>query len=592
MEESIDKEKEKEAKEAEVELDDLINKYIDEFVEKHLDSEFQFRKGQRTAIFSICKTFMDKDKKHYFLQAPTGAGKSIIAIIVSYVLNQIGYKGYILTSDLGLQDQYENDFKRFHLNWGSVKGLDNYVCLSNGETHRYGNCHMRMETLEKIKARTCYEQCPYYLARRRALASDTSLLNYSYWLSQDFREGSRSLFTKRDFIICDEAHKLADIIQNAYAPKIDKFTKANIKILIEGFQNEISFYELEFSEVNDILDQLLSETSNEKLFEILILFCEQLGTLSNAANQFKSHCAKMGDGKIPNYLKKHIRLCNWLAETQSLFNTYVSIISGVGTKYMIPCRSDGEISFKTLNERFLMEKYFHDKHNFSVFMSATMGTPKMFYKNIAGEKVNPGRSCSIPSTFNFEKSPICVYPGHSMSYKQKDKSLPWIAKKVEEILEAHKGEKGIIHCGSYSNGERILNLMNDTSRIITYKPGDKSFSLCEFEDSNDKVLMGPSILEGINLENDKSRFQIFVKVPYASLSDDFISAKLRLDPSWYQNDAIVKMLQGVGRSVRNEKDWAVTYILDSDFIYLWKKNIEKFPEKEFNDRLKFIYGAK
>jgi len=76
------------------------------------------------------------------------------------------------------------------------------------------------------------------------------------------------------------------------------------------------------------------------------------------------------------------------------------------------------------------------------------------------------------------------------------------------------------------------------------------------------------------------------------LNDDFIAAKLELDPSWYQNDAIVKMLQGVGRSVRNENDWAVTYILDSDFIYLWKKNTDKFPEREFNDRLKFIYNAK
>ena len=592
MEESIDKEKELEAKEAEQELDEIINNHIDEFVKNHLDENFQFRKGQRVAIFSICKTFMDKDRKHYFLQAPTGAGKSIIAIIVAYVLNKIGYSGYILASDIGLQDQYENDFKRFHLDWGSVKGLDNYICTENGEKHRYGNCHVRLETHDKIKERRCYDSCPYYAARRRALASETSLLNYSYWLTQDFSTESKSLFKKRDFIICDEAHKIADIVQNAYAPKVDKFTKANLKVLIEAFQQELNFYEVQFKEVDDIVNLLFDETDKEKLLQALDLFCTKLDELSAEGDKFKRHCASMSDGGVPNYLKKYLRLCNWLSEQQNMFHSYTDIIHKVGVKFMIPCRTDGEVAFKTLNERFLMEKYFHGRHNFSVFMSATMGTPKMFYKNIAGEKVNSGRSCSIPSTFNFDKSPICVYPRHSMSYKNKDKTLPWIAKKVEEILEAHKGEKGIIHCGSYSNAQRIISLLQDSSRIITYKPGDKTFSLCEFEESEDKVLMGPSILEGINLEDDKSRFQIFVKVPYASLNDDFIAAKLELDPSWYQNDAIVKMLQGVGRSVRNENDWAVTYILDSDFIYLWKKNTDKFPEREFNDRLKFIYNAK
>ena len=34
-------------------------------------------------------------------------------------------------------------------------------------------------------------------------------------------------------------------------------------------------------------------------------------------------------------------------------------------------------------------------------------------------------------------------------------------------------------------------------------------------------------------------------------------------PSWYSSETMMKILQGFGRSIRSEDDWARTYVIDS-----------------------------
>ena len=103
--------------------------------------------------------------------------------------------------------------------------------------------------------------------------------------------------------------------------------------------------------------------------------------------------------------------------------------------------------------------------------------------------------------------------------------------------------------------------------------------------SKDKILMGPSLLEGLDLKNDWSRFQVFAKVPYLSLGDRFVKAKLSLNPGWYRWKAILNILQGIGRSIRTESDWAVTYILDASLSDLMRQHGSAFS-MEFMKRVR------
>jgi Rad3-related DNA helicase len=49
-------------------------------------------------------------------------------------------------------------------------------------------------------------------------------------------------------------------------------------------------------------------------------------------------------------------------------------------------------------------------------------------------------------------------------------------------------------------------------------------------------------------------------------------------PEWYRWKAAISILQGVGRSIRENGDWAKTYILDSCFYDLLKEDLS-FPEE-------------
>ena len=228
-------------------------------------------------------------------------------------------------------------------------------------------------------------------------------------------------------------------------------------------------------------------------------------------------------------------------------------------------------------------------------MTATMGDPGNFARQIDAKiEKDSLKYTRIPSLFNFEKSPIYVYTGKRMSYKHKEETLPWVINKVRQILIKHPEHTGIIHSGSYKLTRDIYDSLayKDQKRIILYENSEeKKAALIEFEKSKNKVLMGPSLLEGLDLKNDKSRFQVFAKVPYPSLADKFVKEKIKVSQDWYDWKSIIAILQGIGRSVRDENDWAISYFLDGCLGDLINRNQSSFPD-DFKQRMRLISTRK
>ena len=82
-------------------------------------------------------------QKNVFVEGPTGVGKSAIAFFVSEIMNDRGQEGYILTSDISLQNQYADSADEFSFYRPNVKGIDNYICSENGKVHSQGTCHVK-----------------------------------------------------------------------------------------------------------------------------------------------------------------------------------------------------------------------------------------------------------------------------------------------------------------------------------------------------------------------------------------------------------------------------------------------------------------
>ena len=248
---------------------------------------------------------------------------------------------------------------------------------------------------------------------------------------------------------------------------------------------------------------------------------------------------------------------------------------------------DDEITFNCIDESYLMGKYFHANCKLKLFMSATIGDPVEYAKDCS---MDEHFFIDIPSTFNFDKSPIIYVDRYKLSYKEKKVNLPKIVDLISVTINMYAGKRGIVQTGSFEFAKILFQLCpaNVAERLILYNDTkEKDESIIEFKSHEDKVLVGPSLVEGLSFDDDLCRFQIIMKVPYPSLADKFISAKRDFNPQWYSDTTSISVLQGVGRGVRNEKDWCVTFILDGCFNNLLSSSRSMFPQ-EFIDRMQII----
>jgi len=570
-------------------IEEIKNK-IEEFRSVFLWEEFTWRKGQQQAIINIIETYLNKTHNVVILDCPTGGGKSIIALCSSWILNQIGKKGYILASDIALQEQYEKDLKKINLMYGSVKGIDNYICSDNLEKNSLGTCRIRSKAASSMH---CYEECPYFSARTRASKSHTSLLNYAYWLiMQNYanQHADEQLFPSRDFTFCDEAHKILDIIQNQYAPRFDSTINTKLEKITNFFNlHRIRNYSSDLHRIQIDIKLLKSEENQDKLFDIL-------KSIESHVENFLPSYDKLKESIKINYPKDTppkewrdaLRICEWIKDFHCKIEDYCDIISQTSTRNIIKNPSGNEeIVFNCLEESYMMKKYFHQWTGFTVLMSATFADPSDYLRSIA---LTGAKYIKVQSTFNFEKSPIYFYNQRRMSYTQIEANLPWLCATINKILDKHPHENGIIHSASYGLTMKILEGLSPKNkrRILVYSGTQEKKQVLEMlKTDTSKVLMGPSLIEGLDLKDSISRFQIIPKISYPSLSDKFTKVKMQLNPGWYHWKTIISLLQGIGRSVRHENDYAVTYILDACLIDLIHKSRKSFPA-EFFERLKLV----
>jgi ATP-dependent DNA helicase DinG len=561
-----------------------LNELIEEFRITFLGELWQWRKGQKEAIIEIINAY-NNGIKTVIVDAPVGSGKSILAMCASWIFNKIDKKCYILASDISLQEQYEKDFKKFNLNWGSIKGIDNYLCIDNNEKNSLGTCRIRNIQARKM---SCYNECPYYYARDIASKTSTSLLNYAYWLiSQNYvnQHLDEPIFPPRQVTFCDEGHKILDIIQNHYSPRFDKKTIEKLEKLTEFFAVfKVKDHIRDFSDIKSNIGKLYrtdnQDTLHEILLEIELSFEEYFPSVERLKKKVEEDYPH---DNPPREWKEALRNCDWLKDLHCKVEDYNDIIEKTSTRNIIknPTGED-ELTFNCLEESYMMHKYFHQWTGFTVLMSATFADPSKYLRSIA---LNTAKYIKMDSNFSFEKSPIYFYNRRRMTYNQIEANLPWLYKKIDEILENHKHESGIIHTASYDLAMKIYEHIpkRHRRRILVYNGTEEKRQVLDMLKVNkDKVLLGPSLLEGLDLKDDWSRFAIFAKVPYLSLSDKFVATKLKINPEWYREKAILNILQGTGRSVRSETDWAVTYILDGALADLIHNSRKSFPSEFLN----------
>ena len=558
----------------------------------------EFRPQQKEAIVDIVQAYEDDPNGIYLLDAPTGSGKSVIAMLVADFLSFKGNRGYILASDLSLHEQYVKDFRKMQLwNWGNIKGVDNYTCAVNGEKFSVGECKNKGTTYEEAEALPCFKHCGYLTSRKKAIKSPVALLTYPYALiqrnyveQQQQGKGKGSPFPQRDFVVCDEAHKLLDIVQSHFSPIVSPEIVSKGEKLVEGLGDiGQKAPTVNFEKLQKIIDKIYEHEDHAGLLKLLKETTKILGEIVRSTTDLRENASKeFTEGGVPAEWLAVFNLADWCKDVHCKLEDYCDIIEKVGLPKMVKNPGEKSITFNCIDEYYLLQRHFFNKFGFKLLMTATMGNPGDFMRN---HGIKNAKYFKMESYFNWDKSPIIFYPGKKMSAKFLQDNLQWAIDSITRIARDHSEESGIIHSGSYELNTKIFNgLPKDVKkRILLYKgSGEKEMALKKMLKKKGLILMGPSILEGLNMVDDHSRFQIFVKVPYPHLGDKYVAAKLNYSQKWYNWKTSIAVLQGVGRSIRTPEDWAVTYFLDGCFADLMKSAGDQFPS-EFKSRIRIEY---
>ena len=619
-------------------MNNTLTQHIKDWANIFIGPSFEFRENQLETIHNICSNIIDGSNPTQIIEAPTGSGKSLLNIISAGVLAHFyDLSSYILVSDLYLWKQYEdfiNEHTTLRREFGILKGqTGNYTCIKNREDMRNADCRMANLPWSKLFTKSiaesfgysCASTCPYVKARKHAIKSKVVVMTYQlyhYMINVVSESQEVSSFNKKAIIFCDECHNIPKIVTSCFTPEIKLSDIAYFKRLYK-YAQEISQSQLDLFNT-DKIEYLVNPKLTEKAlirrynnnFKILSDLKTLPSTVQLAINDYQDLLNSLTE--TVEYIeqklayKKQIekqdftpeevllyKCCSWYRNSKCLWNDFAMCINEIGSEYVIRNVSESRnlneliVTFTCVKEDFVVSRFLLSNADYRVMMSATLGGLKAFTENVGIHYLDNTEVYykQIPSTFDFSKSPVFFLNRHKMSYKEKESSMIKLKPIVYHICDDNfKNEKGMIQTGSYAIAKEIYDAapLHIKHRMLLYNnTKEKEDMIIKHIKCSNTILIGPSLVEGIDLPGDQCRFIIILKVPYPVIVDDYVKRKMELFPLWYNSTTSNTIIQGIGRGNRFINDYCTTYILDACFATLYNATRHQYPI-ELQQRIKIV----
>ncbi|MGD9211732.1 MAG: helicase C-terminal domain-containing protein [Desulfobacteraceae bacterium] len=234
----------------------------------------------------------------------------------------------------------------------------------------------------------------------------------------------------------------------------------------------------------------------------------------------------------------------------------------------------------------------------TIFTSATLNNTLL--KTELG--VEPKVELTQPSPFNYKANSLIYLPKH-LPRPHEDNFAFAAAKEINQLVNASKGNALILFTARKDLNrihEVILRNFHMSNTPIfaqteTQRPAEIMRS---FRQTKNSVIFGlRSFFEGIDIQGEKLRLVILVKLPFPHIKDPLCEAKKqRLGSRWWNDYYYPMMLdevrQAAGRLIRTHLDKGVFCILDTRIWTGSNKNInpmdvgtQKMPWKGYGHKI-------
>lgn len=519
---------------------------------------------EQEKIIDEILTAINKGYENIILEAGTGVGKSAIATTIANYFETT----YICTMTNQLQEQYLHDFKDM---LKEIKGRSNYPCNYDGSCEPCNINEQYQKMLESYsialkkhkqnpgkyaapekpkKPKKCGD-CPYNQAIQEALLSPAIITNYDYlYYAGNFAQA----LPERDLLILDETHNFEKKVMQLVTVTLNRKTiKKDYDFdIFDGLEHGLTLKKMEGPLYwIGVCEKLINETK----IQFTRYINETYGGRENMS---------ISDSFNDDTLNHYERKINQFGELRKQLKDN-SLIIEIPTKKEIQ-QDDYHIGLKAEFKPLMIKDYSETLLHFGgtrLFMTGTLGNKEKFCYWIG---LNPEKTYYIyvKSPFPRKNRPIIRdYVGNMKRGNWKNING---LNKIEEILDKHKNEKGVIHVSSNQQAWWLKQELSTTHKIMIAGGKDRSKFIEQFEKSRKPtILIGAGVKDGVDFKGDKCRFQILYKMPFPSLAGKQINIRKKYDLSWYMYQTIMPLMQAYGRGIRDMDDYCITYVLDADF---------------------------
>lgn len=482
------------------------------------------------------------EKNIAVLNAPPGVGKSIIAL--GFGRLDPRSTAILLTGTKQLQDQYASTAPGIV----DMRGRGNFRCTLLGGYHTAdeGVCTIgepcEYKIADPLSGRI---ECPYYRRKAEAGRAWEVVTSYQFYL-RDLLGGHTlsPVRAPRDLLVLDEAHELEDHIR--HWREVNVTTRARTLLGIHE----------------------TSPGDPDWLAGVLALGKEWLGAHDDVrrfwgdadrdARRDYTSIVRLAETLGPVEFALRKESAAWVYEYDKF--------SGQLTYKPVLVSGEAASPLWTSAKKFLL-------------MSATITRIDLAELGLDPETYSYRE---LPSPFPTSHRPIIYSPSARVNQSMSQEDLAEWVDSLDEILESHPGDKGLVHTANYKLAQHYLVRSRFSRRLMSHTGLTRSSSLDDFKRSPEPVvLVSPSMTTGVDLPYDYCRFQVIAKIQWPNKGDRQIETRLGLPggDAWYANKAVSHLVQAYGRGVRAADDSAVLYIIDSSYDMVrnrWGKLLPRY----------------
>jgi Rad3-related DNA helicase len=547
----------------------VIKDRTNEITKAFTELRFKPREGQIKICNDILSAYIDEGMQNVLLCADTGVGKSIIAAVVANVLgekNQNDRKAVFISSTNSLVNQYADTFvDQPDEEFFRIKGASNYQCnyfvSKSGKETSAEEC-VSKELTEIEKNRFC-SKCDFKKAKEQINNTENLITNYSYFMIG-------RLLTKhvnpRNLHVFDEAHLMNDVFCDQFGislsvVQIDKQV-AELKTVMNGKANNF------IADLVMLRDNIKHKMINGSNYNDYLITAKRIyGGIARLASQHSSLIPDMSaKAKMKKVASKYAGIQTSIAEF--FIHAYDHVFDD---------SAPDQIAVKPI----FISKMINGmlaRHN--LFMTATLSLD--FAKTTLNLDEKTTKYIDAAPVFPASNRPLFFVGKDSLNYAkmQQPSTFTEIGNIVNLITQNHNDDKGIMLVPSFSTGRQICQHLKGT-KVFEHVSGTKIVDIMKTfkEYKGSAILVSPSIFEGLDFQNDQSRYQIIVKTPFAMLGDKRIKRIAEEYPNIYREIALYKIIQGIGRSIRSPSDFAATYFLDKSSETLFNSNLNGWKHR-------------